>query len=365
MFSRLWRLASRPHKHTNVILDVHAEHKPFFLKGAITGEDWRHENMGKTLQIITDPPKLNALQTQAELNIKKWAQKRADFPRSVEVIYQDWGHATLDATKKYGTPYSVLNMANSRFPGGAALEGGSAQEENMWLRSSCALSLLDKIVQLDSNSRTFRYTDEAAELLQGQVPMSQDELTRLQVARGLPITEAFKVYFSPDQRICFRGAEVLVPSNSEDLGTSRFALVPDSFLSFGLLPQSDVFSFYELRSAAPERVAMDIDMDDKEALEHYKNDLRRRIGAQLDTLIIEGKTNVILGAWGCGAFKNTPEVVAELYREEIEKRSDCFDHIVFPILKTDNQMDNYAIFDKCLSGMKLGSPMSADSTFRM
>lgn len=363
MFSKLWRLANPPQNSFNVIKEVHLAHKPNFFRGAITGEDWRHKSMANTLNLITDSKKLDELHIQAELNIKKWAQKRSDFPKTVEVLYKDWGRATLEATKKYGLPYAVLNMANSRYPGGAALEGGSAQEENMWLRSTCALTLLDKMVHFEPESKTFLYKDEAIDLLEGRVQMNEDELATLNKARGESITEAFKVFYGHDPRVCFRGPEFLVQSDGEDLGTSRTPLVPDSYLSFSLLPQSDVFPFFELRSSAPELVSIKVDMDSKEALEHYKNDLRRRISAQLDTLIVEGKTNVILGAWGCGAFKNTPETVAEIYREEIEKRANWFQHIIFPIIKTDNQIENYTIFDNYLSGMKLGNSPSAGSSY--
>ncbi|MGM9452782.1 hypothetical protein ACTAZI_05530 [Legionella bozemanae] len=52
--------------------------------------------------------------------------------------------------------------------------------------------------------------------------------------------------------------------------------------------------------------------------------MRRRIAAQLDTLILVGQPNVILGAWGCGEFKNEPQLVAEIYAEEIGKRAHFF-----------------------------------------
>ncbi|OEH47372.1 hypothetical protein lpari_01540 [Legionella parisiensis] len=73
----------------------------------------------------------------------------------VEVVPKDWGTATLEATEEHGEVYTVLNMANSLYPGGAVFEGGSAQEENMWHRTTCALSLMDKWIEFDKKTTYF------------------------------------------------------------------------------------------------------------------------------------------------------------------------------------------------------------------
>lgn len=90
--------------------------------------------MGVTLDHITDPEKLHELQSQAFNNLKSWEKEKVEPPQKVEVVQQDFGVTALEVTKKHGKVYSVLNMANSLFPGGTALEGGSAQEENLWHR---------------------------------------------------------------------------------------------------------------------------------------------------------------------------------------------------------------------------------------
>lgn len=61
---------------------------------------------------------------------------------------------------------------------------------------------------------------------------------------------------------------------------------------------------------------------------------------------------LILGALGCGAWKNPPEHVAQIFRYKIMENLGIFKKIVFPILKTDNDTyilkssrpDNYNIF---------------------
>lgn len=175
---------------------------------------------------------------------------------------------------------------------------------------------------------------------------------------GKTDSSVYKVLFSREPRVCFRGPEVLLITSSFDDPGSYI----DKNQSYFFLPKSEVFTFYELRSAAPEFSSKPHGLDHK-ALEQYKTDLRRRIAAQLDTLILEGERNAILGAWGCGAFKNDPHLVAEIYCEEIEKRSNFFDHIVFPIINTGPH-NNHEIFERYLTGMKLGNVPSIDTTLK-
>ncbi|MCL9684542.1 poly(ADP-ribose) glycohydrolase domain-containing protein [Legionella maioricensis] len=361
MYSKLFRRVSL--SSFSSVSEVHAAHKPSIFMGALSGESWRHDSMGKTLKHVTDPNKYVELQNHAEKNLKNWAQKKLDPPLMVEVVYKDWGLAAQEATRTYGTAYAVLNMANSLFPGGAALEGGSAQEENLWHRSTCVRSLLDDIVYLDKESYLFQYNDVGRALLEGKAKMTEDELDKLRTVRGDSVTEAYKVFFSPEFRICFRGPEVLVPPNMDDTGAGH-QLVADCMMSYVTLPPTHIFPFYELRSAAPELISKSNNWDNQEVLKQYEMDLRRRIGAQLDTLIVAGQHHVILGAWGCGAFKNDPVRVAKIYCEEIEKRAHFFQHILFPIINTDSHIDNYGVFKKYLTGLKLNNTDSADPGFK-
>lgn len=46
--------------------------------------------------------------------------------------------------------------------------------------------------------------------------------------------------------------------------------------------------------------------------------------------------NLILGAWGCGVYKNDPKQVARLFHKYINKYSGYFDEIIFAISKGRN-----------------------------
>ena len=52
-----------------------------------------------------------------------------------------------------------------------------------------------------------------------------------------------------------------------------------------------------------------------------------------------GKVALILGAFGCGVFKNDPKVVASIFAKILfdEKMKDFFDCVIFPIYKDNGQ----------------------------
>lgn len=335
----------------NAIKEAHGANKPNVLAGFKSGDRWRHKSMEKTLNFLADPKQSMTLEQQAQLNLNQWARTKASSPQVVEVTKKDWGLAALEVTKKYGKPYSILNMANPIYPGGAFMQGGRAQEENMWHRTTCAQSLADSTVYLDQATQTFRYHETATKLLEGKLKMTDAEFEALKKSFEATDSEGYKVFFSRDARICFRGPDEPLITGFDDFGSNSH--ISDSGRSFKFLLPEDIFPFYELRSAAPDLTVEPQALNSK-ALEQYKADLRRRVAAQLDTLILEKQPNVVLGAWGCGAFKNNPHIVAKIYGEEIVKRAQFFEHILFPIINTGSK-DNHAAFADVLSGIKLGN----------
>ncbi|MCW8445569.1 DUF2263 domain-containing protein [Fluoribacter gormanii] len=338
------------------IYAVHASHRPSFFKGSLSGDLWRHDSIYKTIVKVTTPEEYKGLQKAAIDNMKRWKELNSaaasSFVARVEVGYQDWGDATFKATKENAVTYTVLNPSSDRYPGGAGLEGGSALEENIWHRSTCMLSLMDKIVTLDKDTNLFVYTEEGTALVQGRKKMTAKERDILKERCSIIYPEEiYKTLHSTEPRICFRGPEIMLPSTMEDFGASGRVVSPE--LSYAFLPQDSIFPFYELRSAAPEHFA-ESQSTAPQVLKEHREDIRRRIAAQLDTLILAGQTHAVLGAWGCGAFKNEPELVAETYAEEIEKRAGFFQHLLFPILNTESNSNNYDVFENVLNGMKLG-----------
>ena len=61
-----------------------------------------------------------------------------------------------------------------------------------------------------------------------------------------------------------------------------------------------------------------------------------------------GHKKLVLGAWGCGAFGNDPQEVAELFRDNL-KKFGCFEEVVFAVRMVAGRDErNYQVFQKVL-----------------
>ena len=217
----------------------------------------------------------------------------------VEVLPGDWGDVTLQMSKKYGATFASLNMANAYGPGGGYTDGMIAQEENMFRRTDCHFSLDRTHLVFDGDD--WVYPPEHSSLLNA---------------------EEGRVYLDTVRpRVCIRGAE---DRSREDLG-------------YPWLADEDVFQFFELRSAA-------VDLRDGSRYDHTET--RRRVAAQLDTLIERGVRHAVVSAFGCGAFRNPAQYVAAAYREVLESRAAQFDVIAFGIFHAGYGPNNFAPFEQ-------------------
>jgi len=128
------------------------------------------------------------------------------------------------------------------------------------------------------------------------------------------------VYLDVEQpRVCIRGPE---DRSRADLG-------------YDWLLEDEVFPFFELRAAA---------QDLRDGSEFDPSDARRRVAAQLDTLRDRGIRHVVLGAFGCGAFRNPADRVASIYRDEIAARATDFAVTAFAIFSAGYGPDNFTPF---------------------
>lgn len=73
-----------------------------------------------------------------------------------------------------------------------------------------------------------------------------------------------------------------------------------------------------------------------------EGEMRRRVEKVLAVAAGHGHDAVVLGAWGCGVFKNDPEVVADLFRESLVTRfAGVFEVVAFAVL--DSSAEGYFI----------------------
>ena len=252
----------------------------------------------------------------AKENMLKWCKKvRPRNEEGLEVIVEpiDWGEMALKCTKKYGSIFACLNMANSETPGGGYQNGPAAQEENMFRRTNCHFYINRDEMLVPNKDNSFYFYNKKYQHLIGA---EDGENTYIDVK---------------NPRICIKEKETYNGNNTLE-GTKN--------IGYGELSDDNKFLFYELRCAAVRNNTVN------DAFQ--KNKMEKIIHAQFKTLMKNGLRHAILGAFGCGAFHNPPLEVAALYKECLMLYKDHFDVIAFPIFYAGNGETNYANFREIL-----------------
>lgn len=256
----------------------------------------------ETLNAFSKASPSNHYHLLADKNLRRWQKeaKSINMDKKIQVIAGDWGEVTHMLTKKYGTCFAVLNMANAYIPGGGYIEGMMAQEENMFRRTDCHFHINDN----EYDASIDQYIPAMTELLSAKYEV---------------------VYLDKEYpRVCIRGSENRQVDN----------------LGYEWLAEDDVFPFYEIRASA---------QDLRGGVKFDSSNARKRITAQLETLRLTGIRHAVLGAFGCGSFQNPAEKVAQMYKEELDKRSEDFDVIAFAIFTSGYGTDNYRPFKNALT----------------
>lgn len=85
-------------------------------------------------------------------------------------------------------------------------------------------------------------------------------------------------------------------------------------------------------------------VSDRELLEIHK----KRLTRILDIAVLNGAEVVILGAFGCGAFQNKPEVVARAAKEVITDYRHAFKIIEFAVYCSPRDDTNFKVFKRVM-----------------
>ena len=91
-------------------------------------------------------------------------------------------------------------------------------------------------------------------------------------------------------------------------------------------------------------------LKDNELLALHEKRLRRI----LDVANVNGAEVVILGAFGCGAFRNKPEVVALAAKNVIKDYLHAFKAIEYAVYCNPRDDRNYKVFDRTLKPLAQG-----------
>ena len=92
-------------------------------------------------------------------------------------------------------------------------------------------------------------------------------------------------------------------------------------------------------------------LDNGKLNEHDYNLTKQKIETIFKFAIYNKTTNLILGALGCGVFRNPPEDIVKIYNYCLEKYHGYFENIIFSILGTYN--NNYKIFNENIKSSRL------------
>lgn len=85
-------------------------------------------------------------------------------------------------------------------------------------------------------------------------------------------------------------------------------------------------------------------LSDEQLFEIHK----KRARHMLTIAVVHGIDIFVLGAFGCGAFQNNPEVVAKAYKEVVAEFDGYFRKIEFAVYCSERDRKNYEVFQRIL-----------------
>ena len=234
-------------------------------------------------------------------------EKYYDDPAIIKVTNRD----TFTAAKEYANIINstnegfvgVLNFASSTNPGGGVTKGSTAQEECLCRCSNLYLTLY--------------------------------------------------------QEKCIREYYNINKKYMSNLGSDAIIYVRNVYVfkdkDYNMLPVEDRFYVDVLTCAAPNlrenpRNQYNTDASEEKLTltdEELYNIHVKRARNILNVAIKNEDDYLILGAFGCGAFRNNPEIVAKAYKDVLQDYMYCFKVIDFAIID-GKYSNNYEIFKRVL-----------------
>lgn len=219
------------------------------------------------------------------------------------------GKRSFEAAAPYaraGKKVCVLNFASATNPGGGVVNGSSAQEEALCRCSTLYFNL--------------------------NIPYMMDK------------------FYGPHRRLNN-------PLYNDDcLYTPEVTVFKEDISFPELLPEKDWYSVAVLTCAAPNLRkylgnSMNPGAGNKPAAidDHSLAELlHSRIEKIFAVAANEGAEVLILGAFGCGAFCNPPQIVANVFKQVQQNYLHVFDTIEYAVFHTEWEKENYRVFKNVL-----------------
>ena len=234
-------------------------------------------------------------------------EKYYDDPTIIKVTNRD----TFTAAKEYANIINstnegfvgVLNFASSTNPGGGVTKGSTAQEECLCRCSNLYLTLYQE--------------------------------------------KCIREYYNVNKKYMTNlGSDAIIYSRNVYVFKDK---------DYNMLPVEDRFYVDVLTCAAPNlrenpRNQYNTDASEEKLTltdEELYNIHVKRARNILNVAIKNEDDYLILGAFGCGAFRNNPEIVAKAYKDVLQDYMYCFKVIDFAIID-GKYSNNYEIFKRIL-----------------
>ena len=234
-------------------------------------------------------------------------EKYYDDPAIIKVTNRD----TFTAAKEYANIINstnegfvgVLNFASSTNPGGGVTKGSTAQEECLCRCSNLYLTLYQE--------------------------------------------KCIREYYNVNKKYMSNlGSDAIIYSRNVYVFKDK---------NYNMLPVKDRFYVDVLTCAAPNlrenpRNQYNSDASEEKLTltdEELYNIHVKRARNILNVAIKNEDDYLILGAFGCGAFRNNPEIVAKAYKDVLQDYMYCFKVIDFAIID-GKYSNNYEIFKRVL-----------------
>ncbi|WP_088363940.1 TIGR02452 family protein [Bacillus cereus] len=245
---------------------------------------------GKEVQIKEKIKKsrLNTkLYTPAELeglylNLKATGQETTRIEVTEETTLK-----ACERLKKEGDAVIALNFASAKNPGGGFLKGSSAQEESIARVSSLYDSLIGQKEYYDYHhkQKSALYSDH--------------------------------MIYSPN-------VVIFKDERGEFIEPYEISFITSAAVNAGVVKQNE-----------PKAVQMRIDVV-----------MKKRIEKILTIALVNGCESIVLGAFGCGVFKNNPYSIARLFNEVLAgpKFANKFKKVVFAVYDSSSNKMVYSAF---------------------
>ena len=219
-------------------------------------------------------------------------------------------HRSLDAALLHcnrtpGSKVAVLNFASATNPGGGVAKGSKAQEEAL-----CRCSTLFPVLNTQElQEKFYRFHQEHQDTRYTDACIYTPGITVFKTDTSIPERLSPEYWRQVDVISCAAPNLRKVPYNRMNPGTGPAIPVSDRELP----------EIHKTRGRKIFRVA-----------------------------VANGVDTLILGAFGCGAFKNSPSVVARAYRGILEEFDGYISKVEFAVYCPPGDDTNYRAFTKVM-----------------